>query len=160
MDADDDRIPSESPRPERPLWAWLSMAGGVVFGLLVSVTVIELSLRPLDKRSADRPAPMAAASTPSPDDQLAVAPPPPPIAPPPAEDAVPPTVGPPGSPPQGPPPSGPPIWPPTQPPSDMRGAGVGVPGPSQAIRPEPQPRRLAPRAPAPSSNAPRGGRDG
>lgn len=155
MDADDDRIPPESPGPERLLWAWLAMAGGVVFGVLVSVTVVELSLRPLGKRSADQPATVAA--TPAPDGQLAVAPPPPPVAPPPLDDAMPPTVGPPGSPPQGPPPSGPPIWPPALPPSDMRGVGVGVPGPSQAIRPEPQP---IPRRPTPSPNAPRGGRDG
>jgi len=143
--------------PRRPVWAWLTFGGGITLIALVGVSVVALSQRPFPDQSPDRRvhAEAPAPSVPAPDEQLAITPPPPPVVPPMTEDTVPPTMGPPGSPPPGPPPSGPPVWPPTRPPSDMRGTGVGVPGPSQAIRPEP--RRILP---APSTSAPRGGRDG
>lgn len=146
------------PVRKRPIWAWLTVGGGITLIALVGASVVALSQRPVGNATSDRPV-AATPSSPS-DGQLAVTPPPPPVAPPPNEDPSPPTMGPPGSPPAVPPPSAPPIWPPTLPPSDLKGAEVGVPGPSQAIRPQPQPapRRLAPAAP--SSTAPRGGRDG
>lgn len=91
--------------------AWLTFGGGDTLIALVGVSLVALSQRPFPDQSPDRRvhAEAPAPSVPAPDEQLAITPPPPP--------------------------SGPPVWPPTRLPSDTRGAGVGVPGPSQAIRP-------------------------
>lgn len=135
---------------ERPVWESLALGGGVALIALVGVSVVALSLRPFpDSASSDRRIHAEAPHSLT-EEQLAITPPPPPKVVQPSDDAVPPTVAPPGSPPDMPVPSGPPIWPPPPPAYDMRGAGTGVPGPQQAIRPEPQPtpRRAVPSAPA------------
>ncbi len=145
---------------KRPVWAWLTVGGGITLIALVGVTVVALSQRPVAGTSSDRQV-LADAPPATLDEQLAVTPPPPPRVPPQTEqteDASPPTMAPPPD--DESPSPGPPIWPPTQPPSDLKGAGIGVPGPQQAIRPEP---RVAPRRPAPAPAPPRptgGGRDG
>ncbi len=143
---------------KRPVWAWLTVGGGITLIALIGVSVVALSQRPVAGTSSDRQV-LADA----PDEQLAITPPPPPRVPPQTEqteEASPPTMAPPPD--EDPSSLGPPIWPPIPPPSDLKGAGVGVPGPQQAIRPEPRiaPRRPIAPAPAPSRSIGGGGRDG
>ena len=143
---------------KRPVWAWLTVGGGITLIALVGVSVVALSQRPVVGTSSDRQ--VLADEPPSSDEQLAITPPPPPRVPPPTEqteEASPPLMAP--QPDEEPSSPGPPIWPPTQPPSDLKGAGIGVAGPQQAIRPEPRGAPRRPVAPAPARSM-GGGRDG